>query len=141
VRTTGGKGLHIHVPLNRRASFDDVRGFARAVAQRLEHTYPAELTTEQRKDARSGRLFIDIMRNAYAQTVVAPYAVRARPGAPVATPLHWDELTDAALVPHRFTVRTIGERLDARVDPWDGFWRHRQDLRRAHKLLDELTDS
>jgi bifunctional non-homologous end joining protein LigD len=141
VRTTGGKGLHIHLPLDRRAGFGDVRGFARAVAQRLEHEYPAELTTEQRKDARSGRLFIDILRNAYAQTVVAPYAVRARPGAPVATPLHWDELTDAALAPRRFTIRTIGNRLDAYADPWDGFWRHRQDLHRAHKLLDEITDS
>ena len=102
VRTTGGKGLHVHVPLNRRAGFDDVRAFARAVAQRLERADPEKLTTEQRKDARSGRLFIDIMRNAYAQTVVAPYAVRARPGAPVSTPLHWDELIDAELTPAPF---------------------------------------
>ncbi len=140
VRTTGGKGLHVHVPLNRRAAFGDVRGFARAVAQRLERTYPEKLTTEQRKDARSGRLFIDIMRNAYAQTVVAPYAVRARPGAPVATPLHWDELTDAGLEPRRFTIRTISKRLDVSADPWEGFWGNRQDVRRAHRLLDALTD-
>jgi bifunctional non-homologous end joining protein LigD len=141
VRTTGGKGLHVHVPLNRRARFGDVRDFARAVAQRLEATSPAELTTAQRKDARSGRLFIDVMRNAYAQTVVAPYAVRARPGAPVATPLHWDELTDTALAPDRFTIRTVTKRAGDRADPWAGFWRNRHDLRRAQSALDELSDA
>ncbi|SRR6266566_3552664 len=139
VRTTGGKGLHVHVPLDRRAGFDAVRAFARAVAQRLEDASPQELTTAQRKDARSGRLFIDIMRNAYAQTVVAPYAVRARPGAPVATPLHWDELTDDALTPDRFTLRTISKRLGDGADPWAGFWGNRYDLRRAQSVLDELA--
>ncbi len=137
VRTSGGNGLHVHVPLNRRVAFDDVRGFARAVADVLVHDQPDELTTEQRKEARSGRLFLDIMRNAYAQTVVAPYAVRARPGAPVATPLHWDEVSDTALAPGRFTIRTVGTRFGAAADPWDGFWSSRQDLRRAHKLLTE----
>jgi bifunctional non-homologous end joining protein LigD len=136
VRTTGGKGLHVHVPLDRRAGFDDVRAFARAVARRLAGTNPAELTTAQRKDGRQDRLFIDIMRNAYAQTVVAPYAVRARPGAPVATPLHWTELTDAALMPGRFTIRTIGKRLVDSADPWAGFWSNRHDLRRAQSVLD-----
>ncbi|HUK70760.1 MAG TPA: non-homologous end-joining DNA ligase [Streptosporangiaceae bacterium] len=140
VRTSGGKGLHVHVPLNRRAGFDDVRGFARAVAEVLIRRYPDQLTIEQRKEARSRRLFLDVMRNAYAQTIVAPYAVRARPGAPVATPLHWDELSDAALVPGRFTIRTISERLAGSPDPWDGFWSNRQDLRRAHKLLAEFSD-
>jgi bifunctional non-homologous end joining protein LigD len=141
VRTTGGKGLHVHVPLNRRADFGDVRGFARAVARRLAGTSPGELTTAQRKDARSGRLFIDIMRNAYAQTVVAPYSVRARPGAPVAAPLHWDELTDSAFAPDRFTIRTMGKRLGDGADPWAGFWRNRHDLRRAQAALDELADT
>ena len=141
VRTTGGRGLHVHVPLNRRAGFGDVRDFARAVAQRLEDARPAELTTAQRKDARSGRLFIDVMRNAYAQTVVAPYAVRARPGAPVSTPLHWDELSDTVLTPDRFTIRTIGKRLGGSADPWAGFWRNRHDLRRAQSALDELSDA
>ncbi len=116
-----------------------MRAFARAVAQRLEDASPQELTTAQRKDARSGRLFIDIMRNAYAQTVVAPYAVRARPGAPVATPLHWDELTDDALTPDRFTLRTISKRLGDGADPWAGFWGNRYDLRRAQSVLDELA--
>ncbi len=139
VRTTGGSGLHVHVPLNRRAGFGDVRAFARAVAQRLEDTNPEELATARREDARPGRLFIDIMRNAYAQTVVAPYAVRARPGAPVATPLHWDELTDATLAPGRFTIRTIGKRLAESADPWAGFWRNRHDLRSAQSMLDELA--
>jgi bifunctional non-homologous end joining protein LigD len=141
VRTTGGTGLHVHVPLNRRSGFGDVRAFARTVAGWLEHGRPEKLTTAQRKDARSGRLFIDTMRNAYAQTVVAPYAVRARPGAPVATPLHWDELTGAALTPDRFTIRTISERLGDSPDPWEGFWSNRHDLRRAQGVLEELDDA
>ncbi len=140
VRTSGGKGLHVHVPLNRRARFDDVRGFARAVAEALVRRYPDQLTTEQRKEARSGRLFLDVLRNAYAQTIVAPYAVRARPGAPVAAPLHWGELGDAALAPSRFTIHTIRERLAGAPDPWEGFWSNRQDVRRAQKLLAELSD-
>ncbi len=140
VRTSGGKGLHVHVPLNRRARFDDVRGFARAVAEVLVRRFPDQLTIEQRKEARSGRLFLDVMRNAYAQTIVAPYAVRARPGAPVATPLHWAELGDAALAPSRFTIHTIRERLAGAPDPWEGFWSNRHDLRRAQKLLAELSD-
>jgi bifunctional non-homologous end joining protein LigD len=85
-KTTGGKGLHLTVPLDRRADFDTVRGFARDVAEELARRHPDRLTTEQRKDKRKGRLYLDAMRNAYAQTAVPPYAVRARPGATVAAP-------------------------------------------------------
>jgi bifunctional non-homologous end joining protein LigD len=86
-KTTGGKGIHVTVPLDGRADFDTVRGFARDAAEELARRHPDRLTTEQRKDKRKGRLYLDAMRNAYAQTAVPPYAVRARPGATVATPL------------------------------------------------------
>jgi bifunctional non-homologous end joining protein LigD len=86
-KTTGGKGIHLTVPLDRRADFDTVRGFARDAAEELARRHPDRLTTEQRKDKRKGRLYLDVMRNAYAQTAVPPYAVRARPGATVAAPL------------------------------------------------------
>ena len=100
---------------------------------------PDQLTIEQRKEARSGRLFLDVMRNAYAQTIVAPYAVRARPGAPVATPLHWDELGDTALAPEPFHHPDDQASGSAGApDPWEGFWSNRHDLRRAQKLLAEL---
>ena len=82
-----------------------MRGFARDVAVLLAARHPDELTVEQRKEQRGQRLYLDIMRNAYAQTVVAPYTVRARPGATVATPLEWDEVADAGLSPRQFTIR------------------------------------
>jgi bifunctional non-homologous end joining protein LigD len=83
---TGGKGLHMHVPLDRSMDFDGVREFARGVAEVLAARDPKRYTTEERKEQRHGRLFLDVMCNAYAQTAVSPYAVRARAGATVATP-------------------------------------------------------
>jgi bifunctional non-homologous end joining protein LigD len=79
------------------------------------------------------------MRNAYAQLVVASYSVRARPGAPVATPLSWPEVEQAALEPGRFTLLTIRARLDEADDPWDGFARSGSALARASKRLDDLA--
>jgi bifunctional non-homologous end joining protein LigD len=144
VKTTGGKGLHIHVTLNAADDFDSVRAFARQAGGLLAARHPDLVTTEQRKDNRGGRVYIDIMRNAYAQTVVAPYVVRARPGAPVAVPLHWDEVTDSCLAPGRFTLRTVRGRLrelGSSGDPWSGISRRRYRLTKAAKLLDELTAS
>ncbi len=128
VKTTGGKGLHVHVPLRPEADFDTVRGFARDVATRLASRFPGELTVEPRKEARGQRLYLDIMRNAYAQTVVAPYSVRGRPGAHVATPLHWAEVEDANLSPGQFTMRKFPAELERRGDPWAGMARRRRRL-------------
>jgi bifunctional non-homologous end joining protein LigD len=139
VKTTGGKGLHVHVPLNQRQDFDTARGFAHEAAEVLAARHPDVITTEQRKEARSGRVYADVMRNSYAQTVVAPYCVRARPGAPVAAPLHWEEVEDPGLSPGRFTLRTMAVRLAQVADPWAGMTRHRYDAARARSRLGELT--
>jgi bifunctional non-homologous end joining protein LigD len=128
IKTTGGKGLHVHVPLRPERDFDAVRGFARDVATRLASRFPRELTVDQRKEQRGHRLYLDIMRNAYAQTVVAPYSVRGRPGAHVATPLHWAEVEDSGLDPKQFTLRTLPHELEGRGDPWAGMARHRRRL-------------
>jgi bifunctional non-homologous end joining protein LigD len=85
VQTSGSRGLHIHVPLDRGAGFDTVRAFARDMADLLARRHPARLTTEQRKKKRGDRIFLDVQRNAYGQTVVAPYAVPARPSPPPST--------------------------------------------------------
>jgi bifunctional non-homologous end joining protein LigD len=138
VKTTGGKGLHVVVPLDRRSDFDTVRRFAMDLAAVLARRHPERLTVEQRRRERQGRLYLDTMRNAYAQTVAAPYAVRARPGATVATPLHWDEVEDASLRPDRFTIKTIGERLERVADPWKGIQRRGRSLTRARDRLDAL---
>ncbi len=138
VKTTGSKGLHVQVPLNGREEFDPVREFAREVAEVLAAAEPDLVTVEQRKDARHGPVYADIMRNAYAQTAVAAYSVRARPGAPVATPVSWDEVADPALRADSFTLRTMADRLaqlGKADDPWAGMSRHRQGLTRPRRLL------
>lgn len=117
VKTTGGRGLHVSVPLMRRYEADELRDFARSVCAVLESREPDRYTSEVRKNKRDGRLFLDISRNAYAQLAVAPYSVRATPQARVATPLDWSELEDPNLLPDRFTLRTLPSRLDE-PDPW-----------------------
>jgi bifunctional non-homologous end joining protein LigD len=99
---------------------------------------PELLTTETRKAARRGRLFLDYLRNAYAQTSVPPYVVRARPGAPVATPLEWDELDHPQLNSQSFNVGNVLRRLDKRGDPWADFYRRGCSLDAARKRLHEL---
>ena len=118
VMATGSRGLHVLVPLKREQDFDAVRRYAQRVAGRLAQSDPDHYTTEPRKEARHGRLFLDTLRNGYAQTAVPPYAVRPKPDAPVATPLDWSELDDPALTAHRYTLRTIFQRLQNRPDPW-----------------------
>jgi bifunctional non-homologous end joining protein LigD len=139
VRTTGGRGLHVHVALDRRTGFDAVREFTRHVADVLAGRHPDVITTEQRKDKRGDRIYADLMRNAYAQTVVASYAVRARPGAHVATPLNWAEVEDAGLEPGNFTISTVRARLDAADDPWAGFTGSRHGLGQASTRLAKLA--
>jgi bifunctional non-homologous end joining protein LigD len=139
VKTTGGKGLHVHVPLSRQEGFDEVRGFASAAAAVLAGRHPDAVTTEQRKDNRGGRVYLDVMRNAYAQTAVAPYAVRARPGAGVATPLHWDEVEDRSLQPGAFNLRTVPARLAGSDDPWAGLSGRHYSLARLRRRLGEVT--
>lgn len=144
VKTTGGKGLHVHVPLIADAAFDASRQFARQVSELLVAREPELLTLEQRRDKRGDLIYSDIMRNGYAQTAAAPYSVRGRPGAPVATPLDWAELDDAGLTPGRFTIATVPDRVAGQAgagDPWAGLARHRYSLARASERLAELAAS
>ncbi|WP_033216706.1 non-homologous end-joining DNA ligase [Kitasatospora phosalacinea] len=138
--TTGSRGLHVLVRLDRRAPFDEVRAFAHDVAALLAHRHPALLTTEARKAARRGRLYLDVQRNGYGQTAVTPYAVRPLPGAPVATPLAWDELDDPALTARRWTLATTEERLAA-PDPWRDTPRRGRSLGPARRRLEALRTS
>jgi bifunctional non-homologous end joining protein LigD len=138
VKTTGSRGLHVVVPLDADADFATVRRFAREVAEQVAADDPAHLTVEARKDKRGDRLYLDVMRNAYAQTAVAPYSVRPRRGAPVATPLAWDELDRRGLRSDRFTIRDIGRRLAERGDPWADMRRHARSLSRPRERLEKL---
>lgn len=132
---TGSRGYHIVVPLIRRASSDEVRAFARDVAALAAERDRDVFTIEQRKAKREGRILIDVMRNAYAHTAVAPYSVRPRARAPVATPLHWEELSDRATRPDGFTLRTVPGRLEREGDPWRDIGRHAVGLAAARRAL------
>jgi bifunctional non-homologous end joining protein LigD len=137
VKTTGGKGLHVHVPLDATADFDAARGFTQEVAGVLAARNPGLATTEQRRDKRGTLIYLDVMRNSYAQLAVAPYSVRGRPGAPVATPLSWDELDDK-LRPGQFTIKTVPDRvsgLSGGADPWAGMGSRAAGLAGAQQRL------
>jgi len=132
VKTTGGKGLHVVAPLDRRADWDTLKGFSRAIAQLLERSAPKDYVATASKAKRGGRIFVDWLRNGPGATAVAPYVTRARPGAPVATPLAWEEL-DTLTSGAAWTVVNFPERLAQvrRADPWAGFFEQRQTLTAA----------
>ena len=138
VQTTGSRGLHVVVPVRADTDFDTARQFARDVAEVVVADDDAHRTMEARKDKRGRRVYLDIMRNAYAQTAVAPYSGRARSGAPVATPLQWDELDTRGLRADRFTIRNLPERLAGQRDPWAGMYRHARSLTGPAQRLAKL---
>jgi bifunctional non-homologous end joining protein LigD len=116
---TGSRGIHVVVPIKRTRATEDVLAWVRAFAADLAAEHPDELTTEFRKAKRDDRLYLDVARNGVAQTVVPPYAPRPLPGAPVATPLRWEELEDDGLKPDGWTLRTVLGRLEQLGgDPW-----------------------
>jgi bifunctional non-homologous end joining protein LigD len=126
---TGGRGYHVVAPLDRSATFDDVRALARAVAARLAADAPDDLTTEQRIAKRGNRIYLDVARNAYAQTSVAPYSPRARPGAPVATPIDFAEL--GRVEPDGYGPKALLRRLARKSDPWADIAAHTGSASRA----------
>jgi bifunctional non-homologous end joining protein LigD len=125
---TGSRGIHVVCPLRRGPSFTDVHGWTRALAEEMVRDDPRRLTLEWHKVERGSKIYVDVNRIAYAQHAVAPYAVRARPKAPVAMPLHWEELSDRGLRPDRWTVKNAGARLEAEGDPWSGMNRRARGL-------------
>ncbi|KAA0930253.1 non-homologous end-joining DNA ligase [Streptomyces apricus] len=134
--TTGSRGLHVVVPLDGRHGFDEVHTFAKDLADTLAARHPDRLTTEARKKDRGDRLYLDVQRNAYAQTVVAPFTVRARPGAPVAVPIGWEQLDDPQLTARRWTIADAVEQ--ARTKPWSGLSGRGRALGPARRRLDAL---
>lgn len=135
LRTTGGKGLHLVVPLDRRHEWDEVKCFSRAVAERLAGAAPDRYTATLSKGARKGRVFVDYLRNGRGSTAIASYSTRARPGATVATPIAWDELSPG-LRPDRFTTGTVPRRIARQdADPWEEIGSVRQSLTKKRKSV------
>ncbi|WP_030346750.1 non-homologous end-joining DNA ligase [Streptomyces sp. NRRL S-1022] len=133
---TGSRGLHLVVPLDGRHDFDEVRRFAHDVAALAASRAPDRLTTAARKQDRAGRLYLDVQRNGYAQTAVAPYTVRARPGAPVAVPLAWKQVDDPALDARRWSITDAVDQ--ARTEPWGDLPHRGRSLAPARRRLDDM---
>jgi bifunctional non-homologous end joining protein LigD len=125
-KTSGGRGLHVLVPLARGPDQAAVREFAIHVGRLMAERAPRLVTVEMSKRQRRAPVFADALRNAFGQTLVAPYSIRRRPGAPVSTPLDWDEV-DPRLEPTDYNLRTLEQRLKS-TDPWTDFWKRRQRL-------------
>jgi bifunctional non-homologous end joining protein LigD len=131
LKTTGGKGLHVVIPILPRLGWDEVRNFSRLIAEMLAKEWPDVFTSKMAKQKRSGRLFVDYLRNAEAASAVAAYSPRARPGATVSTPLAWEEL-DKTDLREKFTVRSVPRRLaQLRQDPWRDYFTIRQSITAA----------
>jgi bifunctional non-homologous end joining protein LigD len=139
--TTGGSGGHVWTPLQRDWEFDAVREFAGRVAHALALKRPRSFTVEVRKEKRKGRLYLDVSRNAFGQTVVAPYAVRPYPGAPVATPLEWEELEKKNTSARMHHLRSVPRRLAQKEDPWKNMGARARSLSRAVERWEREMDS
>jgi bifunctional non-homologous end joining protein LigD len=134
LKTSGGKGLHVVVPLRRQFGWDEVRGFSRAVVEHLARTVPERFVAKSGPRNRVGRIFADYLRNGFGATTVSAWSARARPGMGVSVPLAWEELPDLDSAAH-WTVANIGPRLATGNTPWDAMERSRTGLRAAMEML------
>jgi bifunctional non-homologous end joining protein LigD len=135
-KTSGGKGLHVFVPIRVGPDAGAVLGFAEELGRRLAGAFPRIFTTEARIADRKGKLYLDPFRNGFAQTVVAPYSVRRRAEAPFSRPLSWKDVR-TGLDPKRYNLGNYAREL-AKKDPWADFWKARQSLERAMGAVKRL---
>ena len=132
-RTTGGKGLHLVVPIGAHYEWPQVKQFCRGIAVAFARDNPTKATAQLSKSKRQGRVFIDYLRNGRGATAIVNFSTRARPGAPVAAPIRWDEVS-ASLRPNQYTVSNLKRRLSQlRADPWGDYATLRQSIS-AHAL-------
>jgi bifunctional non-homologous end joining protein LigD len=138
IQTTGSRGFHIYIPLKRNHTFHKAHDFSKQVATYLANEYAQEITMEQSKAKRDKRVFIDYARNSYGITTVGPYSIRAKEGAPVATPLHWEELNNKDLRSQTFHIKNIFNRLKEIKEPWAGMLKLGFSLDPCQYKLDQL---
>jgi bifunctional non-homologous end joining protein LigD len=131
IKTSGSKGFHIVIPLDRRSNYGEVATFAHRIGSRLVSRDPDHLTQEFAKADRGGRILVDTGRNGYSATFAAAYAVRAKPGAPVSAPCTWEEVESGAASPQAYTLRTMQKRVAEVSDLWRDLLEHPQSLPRA----------
>lgn len=128
VMTTGSKGLHVVIPIKPKYEFDKIREFAKKISMKLADKYPDKLTIEVRKEKRKGRVFLDYSRNAFGQTCVAPYSLRAIKNAPIATPIGWHELPSLDNS-QKYNLSNIFKRLGQKEDPWKNIYKKAKNLK------------
>jgi len=139
VKTTGGKGLHLVVPIERRHDWNEAKAFCKRLADLIVTADPNHYTASMAKAARAGKIFIDYLRNGRGATAIAPYSTRARPDAPVSAPLAWEELSEQIRSDH-YTIRNLPGRLAAlKRDPWHDIALVRQALSGPTKKLGVLS--
>jgi bifunctional non-homologous end joining protein LigD len=135
LKTSGGKGLHVVVPLASRLDYDAVKGFAQAAVQHLAKTIPSRFVAKSGSSNRVGKIFVDYLRNGHAQTTAAAFSARARPGMGVSMPVSWDDLAGLKSGA-QWTIATAREYLSfQKSDPWEDYWKSKQTLSAALKRL------
>jgi bifunctional non-homologous end joining protein LigD len=134
LKTSGGKGLHVVVPLKRELGWDEVRGFSRAIVQHLARIVPDRFVAKSGPRNRVGKIFADYLRNGFGATTACAWSARARPGMGVSVPLAWEELPDLGSAAH-WTVATIADRIGVGNTPWDAMESSRTGLRAAMEML------
>lgn len=139
VMTTGSKGLHIITPIKTEYNYDQVKEFAKKVSYHITKVNPDQYTVEQRKDSRNGKIFIDILRNTKGQTGICPYSLRPIKGAPIATPLSWDELSKNDFNSKKYTIKNIFRRLGQIEDPWKEYKKSSVSIADGVKYLKNLS--
>ncbi len=131
LKTTGGKGLHVIVPIKPKYTWDVIKSWAKAVAESMVHDNPKKYTANMSKAGRKGKIFIDYLRNGLTSTAVAAYSIRARDGATVSMPIAWNELT-TKLEPKKFNLKTVPQILAKRKnDPLKEFYKSKQSISKA----------
>jgi len=135
VKTTGSRGFHVIVPIARHYDFDQTRAFAKLLAARLCKEQPGKLTLDMRKGKREGRILVDVWRNGYGQTAVAPFSIRARPGAPIAVPHHWDDLKSPDIHPRAITLANFHAHAKKTACAWPQTLGPARRLEKAQKIL------
>ncbi len=121
VKTTGNRGLHVHIPCKAKLTFEDVKPISKEIAEYLCQQNPEIATTQLRKNKRENKVFIDYLRNDAAMTAIAPYSLRPNSVAGIATPIHWEELDNKSLHAQSFTIKNIYKRMQDLNDPWADF--------------------
>ncbi len=134
LKTSGGKGLHVVVPIAPRLGWDPVKDFAQAIVEHLASTFPDRFVAKSGPKNRVGRIYVDYLRNGRGATTVAAFSARAREGLPVSMPLEWDELAELRSGA-QWTIANAGEHVEASVQAWAGCARSRQGLAAAMKRL------